>query len=303
MNRLPEQGSGHKKQITELVILSGKGGTGKTTLAASFAALAHSVVLADCDVDAADLHLVTSPEIRQRHPFLAGKEAVVDESACTGCGLCASACRFDAFQEIRDGKRRVIPVRCEGCGLCVHICPEEAIRFEDRVCGEWMVSDTRFGPMVHARLHAAGENSGKLVTLVRKEARRIATERSRSLILVDGPPGIGCPVISSVTGSSAVLMVTEPSVSGIHDLERVTALARGFGVPVFVCVNKADIDMALTEEIKRRTEDSHDRFAGTIGFDEQMVRAQLEGKSAMESITGNTRAMIERIWENIWTAI
>ena len=291
------------RKVRELVVLSGKGGTGKTSLTASFAALSHPVVLVDCDVDAADLHLVVAPEVRMRTLFVSGKEASVDESRCAGCGLCAAACRFDAFELTQDHRYRVIPIRCEGCGLCAHLCPEEAIRFEDRTCGEWMISDTRFGTMVHARLHAAGENSGKLVTLVRKEARRIAEQESRPLILVDGPPGIGCPVISSVTGASAVLLVTEPSVSGVHDLRRVAALARSFAIPVFVCVNKADVDSRLTLAIRRETEEAGHVFVGTILFDKQMVQSQLCGKSAVEYITGETRDQIVQIWENVWTAM
>lgn len=287
----------------ELVVLSGKGGTGKTSLVASFATMARPVVLADCDVDAADLHLVTAPDVRQRSAFVSGKEAIVDGSMCAGCGLCASACRFDAFELTQEGTYRIRSVRCEGCGLCVRICPEEAIRFEDRECGTWMISDTRFGPMVHARLYAAGENSGRLVTLVRKEARRIAQEEDLRLILTDGPPGIGCPVISSVTGASAVLLVTEPSVSGVHDLKRISSLARRFDVPIFVCVNKADVEVRLTESIRREAEEAGHVFAGTIPFDRQLVDAQLHAKSAMEFITGETRDHIAQIWERIWTTM
>lgn len=291
------------KSIKELVVLSGKGGTGKTSITASFATLATNAVLADCDVDAADLHLVTNPTVLRKEAFFSGKEAIVDGDKCTGCGLCSAGCRFDAFIEENDGSYRINPIHCEGCGLCVHICPEQAIDFVDRNCGDWMISDTRFGTMVHARLHAAGENSGKLVTLVRKEARRIAEEQGRSLIIVDGPPGIGCAVISSVTGSSGVLLVTEPSVSGFHDLERVGALAASFDLPVYVCVNKADIDPRMTEEIRRRTLEAGNNFVGTIPYDEMMVKAQLEGKSAVEFITGETRDRIEHIWERLWTTM
>ena len=292
-----------KDKIKELVVLSGKGGTGKTSITASLATLVNRVVLADCDVDAADLHLVTTPTVLEKGAFFSGKEAIVEKGKCTGCGLCSAACRFDAFIQESDGTYRINPIHCEGCGLCVRICPEQAIRFVDRNCGDWMISDTRFGTMVHARLHAAGENSGKLVTLVRKEARRIAEEQGRSLIIVDGPPGIGCAVISSVTGSSGVLLVTEPSVSGFHDLERVGALAASFDLPVYVCVNKADIDPRMTEEIRRRTLEAGNNFVGTIPYDEMMVKAQLEGKSAVEFITGETRDRIEHIWERLWTTM
>ncbi len=293
--------SGDSSSVKELVVLSGKGGTGKTTITASFAALADQVILADCDVDAADLHLITAPTLVTDEPFFSGKEAVVDSEQCSGCGLCAIACRFDAFVEKSDGAYTISPVHCEGCGVCVRICPEEAIRFIDRDCGRWMVSDTRFGPMVHARLHAAGENSGKLVTLVRREAKRIAEKQNIPLLLVDGPPGIGCAVISSVTGADAVLLVTEPSKSGLHDLERVTALARSFSIPVYVCVNKCDIDTGITESIRRRTIEDGNYFVGTIPYDEQMVKAQNMGLSAVEFIEGETRDRIREIWESIWT--
>jgi len=289
-----------KGKLKELVILSGKGGTGKTTLTAAFAALAPSLVLADCDVDAADLHLIMSPTVLQTDDFIEGKEAIVERSLCTGCGLCSEVCRFDAFIEESDGTYSIDPVRCEGCGVCVRVCPETAIKFEDRYCGKWMISDTRFGTMVHARLEAAGENSGLLVTLVRKEARRIALEQEKDLLLVDGPPGIGCPVISSVTGADAVVLITEPSVSGLHDLERVATLAKNFGIPVFVCVNKADIDLKMTEAIKQRAIDSKNHFVGTIPYDEAMVQAQMHALSAIEFITGETRDRIEQIWEQIW---
>jgi len=288
-------------KLRELVVLSGKGGTGKTTITASIATLSKDLVLADCDVDAADLHLVTNPTVITETKFFSGKEAIVDASKCSGCGLCEAACRFDAFQAQIDGTYSISPIHCEGCGLCVRLCPENAIHFEPRDCGKWMVSNTRFGPMVHAQLHAAGENSGKLVTVVRKEAKKIAEEHGQSLILVDGPPGIGCAVISSVTGADAVLLVTEPSLSGIHDLERVTSLASSFEIPVYVCVNKSDIDPRITETIREHTIENGHTFVGTIPFDEHMVQAQLQGLSAVEYIEGETRDRINQIWENIWT--
>ncbi len=287
-------------KLEELVILSGKGGTGKTTLTSAFAALSDSLVLADCDVDAADLHLILEPTILKRDPFIEGKEAFVDPLLCTGCGYCADYCRFDAFRDEGDGTYSIDPIRCEGCGVCVPLCPDKAIRFEERHCGHWMISQTRFGTLVHARLQAAGENSGKLVTLVRKEARRIALEEERELLLVDGPPGIGCPVISSITGADKVVLITEPSLSGWHDLERISRLAANFKIPVYVCVNKADIDKKVTLKIERSVRDSNNKFVGTILYDEALVQAQMLGLSPMEYLTGKTRNHIEKIWEKIW---
>ncbi len=291
------------KNIKELVILSGKGGTGKTTVTAAIASLAESIVLADCDVDGADLHLITNPKIIEKHKFIEGKVALVEKDKCSGCGVCASLCRFDSFEIDDEGKYQVIESKCEGCGLCVSFCPEKAIQFNDRECGHWMKSETRFGPMIHAKLHPAGENSGRLVTLVRKEARKIAQDENLKLILVDGPPGIGCPVISSVTGSTAVLLVTEPSLSGIHDLERVALLAKNFKIPVYVIVNRADINLELTEKIRAISENNNHNFVGTIPFNKELVDSQLAGKSAVEFASDEIKTTIERIWEKIWTTM
>ena len=242
--------------MKELVVISGKGGTGKTSLTASFAVLAEKSVVADCDVDAADLHLLLAPEVRERHEFRAGHEAVIREKDCIACGMCEYYCKFDAISIRRSTPENphsgyvVDPVACEGCKVCVQMCPVSAIDFPETVCGEWMESDSRTGPMVHARLGIAAENSGKLVTLVRKEAKRIAEEQGRQYVLVDGSPGIGCPVIASLTGADAVLVVTEPTVSGEHDLMRVLQLAKHFQVPASIVVNKWDLNQEMTEKIE-----------------------------------------------------
>ncbi len=232
--------------IREIVVISGKGGTGKTSLTASFASLAEEAVFCDADVDAADLHLLLSPQIEQRHPFMGGGLAVVEPEKCTGCGTCRSVCHFAAISS----DFVVDPIACEGCGVCVDFCPEGAIDFPVQQCGEWFISSSRFGPMVHARLGIAEENSGKLVSLVRKEVRSLAEECGKELIITDGPPGIGCPVIAAISGASALVLVVEPTVSGLHDMERVAELARHFRVPAQIIVNKADLNMEMTGKIE-----------------------------------------------------
>jgi MinD superfamily P-loop ATPase len=289
-------------KIKELVVISGKGGTGKTSLTASFAVLAGNAVIADCDVDAADLHLVLSPNVLERHEFRSGHEAVIHMEECVGCGVCLDYCRFEAVRMIREanGGRTftVDPVSCEGCGVCVRFCPAKAIDFPERVCGEWMVSETRCGPMAHARLGLAAENSGKLVSTVRREARRIAEENGNGLIIVDGPPGIGCPVISSLTGASQVLVVTEPTVSGEHDLERVLALTKHFSIPTAVCVNKWDINPEMTELIERKARKADARDVGRIRYDCGVTTAQLRELAVVETDAPSAEDM-RQVWDNL----
>jgi MinD superfamily P-loop ATPase len=288
--------------LKELVIISGKGGTGKTSVTAAFAVLAGRAVVADCDVDAADLHLVLSPRVLERHEFRSGHEAVILPEKCTGCGVCAASCRFEAV--IANGGRpdgagyAVDPIACEGCGVCVRFCPEQAIDFRERLCGEWMVSETRCGPMVHARLGVAAENSGKLVSTVRREARRIAEEKNLSLVLIDGPPGIGCPVIASVTGASSVLVVTEPTVSGEHDLARVLSLARHFGISASICVNKWDLNAEMTERIETGALRQGARLAGRIRYDRAVTRAQIEEKAVVE-IDAPSAEDVRQLWAHL----
>ena len=271
----------------ELVVISGKGGTGKTSVAASFAVLAERPVIADCDVDAADLHLVLSPRVRERHEFYSGHEAVVREEDCVGCGQCLANCRFEAVSLNRtsagDARSSVDPLACEGCGVCVRFCPEQAIEFPERLCGEWMISETRSGPMVHARLGVAAGNSGKLVSTVRREARRIAEDEHRSVVIVDGPPGIGCPVIASVTGATLVLVVTEPTVSGAHDLERVLSLTRHFSIPTRICVNKWDLNPEMTEQIEDKARRAGALSAGRIRYDRSVTLAQMQERAVVET--------------------
>jgi MinD superfamily P-loop ATPase len=287
--------------MKELVVISGKGGTGKTSLTASFAVLAVDSVIVDCDVDAADLHLVLSPQIKERHEFRAGHEAVIRQDTCTGCGECLSHCRFKAVQLSEEPGQRarffIDPVSCEGCGVCVRFCPEHAIDFPERLCGEWMISETRCGPLVHARLGTAAENSGKLVSTVRREAKRVAKENGSSLIITDGPPGIGCPVIASVTGASLVLAVTEPTVSGEHDLKRVLSLAHHFGIPAAVCVNKWDINPEMTDRIERTALQSGAEVTGRIPYDRAVTDAQMNKKAVVEFGNDAAAKKIKEVWE------
>ena len=280
------------------MVISGKGGTGKTSILASFAVLSGRTVLADCDVDAADLHLVLAPEVRRREVFRSGNEAVIRPELCDGCGKCAELCRFAAISRAgNDGGRfRIDPTACEGCGVCVHHCPQGAIEFPERVCGEWFVSATRCGPMVHARLRPAAENSGKLVATVRQEARRLAESEGFDQVLVDGPPGIGCPVISSVTGAAAVLAVSEPTVSGGHDLLRVLELCRHFSIPAAVCMNKWDLNPQMTERIEGQAASGGARVLGRIPYDRAVTAAQLEARTVVE-LGGPAAEAIRRIWE------
>jgi MinD superfamily P-loop ATPase len=282
--------------VKELVVISGKGGTGKTSLMAAFASLAENKVLCDADVDAADLHLLTDPEIKERHDFRGGSTAVIHPDKCTECGLCRDLCRFDAINEVF----KVDLIECEGCGVCVDFCPEQAIDFPVKTCGEWFISDTRFGPMVHARLGIAEENSGKLVTLVRQEAKKLAEKNKLDLLLTDGPPGIGCPVIASVGGATALLIVTEPTVSGLHDMERVAQLAAHFKVPGMVCVNKFDLNPDQTDAIEKLAKENNMTVVGRVPFDRVFTESMVNGQTVLE-YEGNSkiRSSIREIWLNI----
>jgi MinD superfamily P-loop ATPase len=285
--------------VKELVVISGKGGTGKTSVVASFAALAEKPVLADCDVDAADLHLVLEPTIQQRAEFSGGSQARIVAEQCTGCGRCLEVCRFDAIKSDGTGLQ-VDPIACEGCGVCAHFCPAKAIEFGPVVNGEWFISETRFGPMVHAKLGIAQSNSGKLVSLIRVEARKLAEADKREMILVDGSPGIGCPVIASITGASMVLIVTEPTLSGLHDMERVMKLTRHFQIPAAVCVNKWDLNEAVSDEIAVRSQDAGLRMVGNVRYDRQVTQAQIAKQPLVEFSREGAAADVSRVWTNVF---
>lgn len=284
--------------MKEIVIISGKGGTGKTSITASLAALANNSVFADCDVDAADLHLILSPDIKETHDFISGHIAKIDSAKCTGCGKCDELCRFDAVKKVGD-KFGIGDSLCEGCGVCVHFCPVKAIEFPDRNCGEWFKSDTRHGPMVHAKLGIGAENSGKLVSLVRKEAREIAEKRNSEYLIVDGPPGIGCPVIASLTGSDAVVVITEPTISGKHDYDRVSKLAKHFGISLFMLVNKWDINPKMAKEIEDLASADGAIVLGRVSYDKKVTSAQISGISIVESGDSKAGDEIKDIWTKL----
>ena len=282
--------------MKELVILSGKGGTGKTSLTASFAVLASGSLLCDADVDAADLHLLMQPEIRKRTDFTGGGVAIIDPDRCSGCGTCIDMCRWSAISP----DFVVDEIACEGCGVCVDFCPEQAIDFPTKTCGQWFISDTRFGPMVHARLGIAEENSGKLVTLVRQKAKQLADEKGIELIITDGPPGVGCPVIASIGGATSTLIVAEPTVSGIHDMARAIELCRHFKVPVMVCINKFDLNPENSDAIEKMAAEAGLPVVGRVPFDPAFTRAMVQGKTLIEyDGSGPAGDAIRQVWAAI----
>ena len=291
--------------MKELVVISGKGGTGKTSIVASFAALAKNAVLADCDVDAADLHLVLEPRIRQRSQFSGGSRARIMPGHCTACGKCEEVCRFEAVFYDGPGNGRVAktfrvdPIACEGCGVCDWFCAESAIEFAPATNGEWFISDTRFGPMVHAKLGIAEENSGKLVSLVRAEAKKVAVKQNLDLAIIDGSPGIGCPVIASITGADLVLVVTEPTLSGLHDLGRVTQLTKHFGIQTLVCVNKSDLNAELASEIETNAGRLGVETVGRIRYDRAMTGAQIKGQTLVEYAEAGATEDIKGLWSRV----
>ena len=288
--------------MNELVVISGKGGTGKTSLTASFAILAQNAVLADCDVDAADLHLILSPAVRQQTEFRSGQESVIRADDCIGCDRCAALCRFNAIAETvrpSDGARLffVVSSSCEGCGVCAWNCPSHAIDLKERTCGKWFVSDTRCGPMIHARLYPGAENSGKLVHLVREQARQLAAHEQRDLVLVDGPPGTGCPVIAALSGARSTLIVTEPTVSGAHDLLRVLKLATHFKIPAAVCINKWDIHPEQADLIEMAAREAGATPVGRIRYDKAATAAQRQGLAVVETDTSPLANDIHTVWK------
>ncbi len=281
--------------MKQIVVLSGKGGTGKTVMTGALAALVDNKVMVDCDVDAADLHLLLTPRIMERHEFRSGQKAHIDPSKCIHCGRCRKVCRFEAITE----DLLMESAFCEGCGLCARICPVAAITMEDNLCGEWFVSETRFGTMVHARLGAGEENSGKLVAQIRQVAKEIARNESRDWVIIDGPPGIGCPVMASLSEVNAVLLVTEPTCSGLHDAMRVVDLGKQFKVPVQLVVNKWDINPSVTEAIEKVCQENGVLVAGRLPFDRVIIDTVIAGKTIIEGESQSLKDEIVRIWESL----
>jgi len=282
--------------MKQIVVISGKGGTGKTVMSGCFAVLARNAVLADVDVDASNLHLLLRPEIQERHIFRSGLKARIDTKKCTACGICLPFCRFNALSEDKEGKAVVESLSCEGCGLCYHICPEKAIEMETQVAGEWYISRTKYGPFVHARLGIAEENSGKLVTEVRKKARQLAETEGRNLVIMDGAPGIGCPVIASLTGTDLALIVTEPTPSGRHDMERIVGVARHFKIRTACCINKFDLNLENAEEIERWCLEESIPVAGKIPFDAAIPESVVHGVPYVEYTSNSSADDIRRMW-------
>jgi len=280
------------KQIT---VISGKGGTGKTSLTAAFASLENNAVFADCDVDAADLHLIFKPEIIIKKIFNGLKIASIDKSICSNCKKCYKTCNFDAI----DKDINIIKEQCEGCGVCEYICPVDAIQMIDRESGFSYISNTRFGPMAHAMLNTAEEASGKLVSVVRDNAKKLAEEKNKDLVIIDGPPGIGCPVIASISGVDLVMVVTEPTLSAIHDLKRIISVANHFQIPAIVCINKYDINLENTEKIENFCKNNNLDVVGKLPYDNIVTEAMVHEQNILEYSKGDFSNSIAKMWEKI----
>ena len=281
--------------MKQIVVISGKGGTGKTILTASFAALAKNKVMVDCDVDAADLHLLLQPEIKERHEFRSGMTACINAEICEQCGQCISVCRFDAISE----DFMVDPVSCEGCTICSYVCPAGAITLKENISGEWFISDTKYGPLVYAKLGIAEENSGKLVTQVRQAAKEIAEKGNLDYVIIDGPPGIGCPVIASLSGVDLAVIVTEPTLSGIHDMERVAQVSKHFGVLTKVVINKYDINLDNSGEIKKICQKGDIEVVAQLPFSKKVSESIVQGVPLVEFCSNEISQDISFLWKRI----
>ena len=279
--------------MKSILFLSGKGGTGKTSLAGAFAVLAKQKVLVDCDVDAANLHLLLAPDIVDEGEFEGSKEAVKDSEACTSCGKCVEVCRFAAIDE----DLAIDPYMCEGCGACVYVCPVDAIILSPRESGHWFTATTRLGPLASAELYPGEETSGKLVMLVKQKAHELGKQVKAERLIIDGAPGIGCPVIASVSGVNAVILVTEPSLSGLHDLERILGVVKHFRIPAYLVINKADLSEEMSQKIEAFAQEQELPLLGRIPYDRIVTDQMVAGKSAVEDTESPAGAAMSRIFE------
>jgi len=286
-----------ENRMKEVVILSGKGGTGKTSLIGSFAHLADNKIMVDCDVDASDLHLLLSPRPIEEHDFVAGVKARVENDKCTACGLCLELCQFEAIT--MEETAAVSPLGCEGCGVCAYFCPEQAIVLDENHCGSWSISDTDYGPLVHAQLFVGEESSGKLVSHIISKARELGESTGTDLILIDGAPGVGCPVIASLSNVDLALVITEPTQSGKHDLERILDLTDHFKVPALVCINKWDLHPEMSAEIETACEERSVAVLGKIPFDRSVIDCQIQGIPVTRSDTSLAAYSIREVWGNL----
>lgn len=282
----------------EIVIISGKGGTGKTSITGALACLAGESILVDCDVDAANLSLILNNRIEESHEFIAGNKAKINQDKCNACGECLRYCRFNAVTQSGESYR-IEPLACEGCGVCRLFCPEEAIEFRPVKSGDWYRSTTPFGSLIHARLGIAQSNSGRLVTLLRQQARKLSAERGNSQIIIDGPPGIGCPVIASITGAGFVLLVTEPSLTAFHDLKRVLELIRHFDIACGICINKFDINPDLSAEIEKFADRNDVPVLGKIDFDPTITTAQINKSNFVDYSTEVVQNQVKSLWKKL----
>lgn len=286
--------------MKEVVVISGKGGTGKTTITAALAYhLQDKCIVADCDVDAADMHLIFSNKTIESREFYSGKEAIINRELCKNCGLCQEKCRFDAIISLSNYKK-VDPFGCEGCGLCSYICPYNAIKMEDRLVGDFFISDIRTNTkMVHAKLLPGGENSGKLVAEVKKESKALAEKLGKDYIIVDGSPGIGCPVISSLSGANIALLVTEPTMSALHDLKRVVELLQKFQIPAACIINKSDLNKDILLELKQFLADNDIILLIEFKYNKNFIHAVKSGQAINEYDPFYTRETITDVWNQL----
>ncbi len=292
--------------MKQLVVLSGKGGTGKTSFLAAFAHSAlsserHKATLVDADVDASNLELLLHPKKEEVHPFLGGKKAKIDPGLCQGCGCCEQVCRFQAIVTSETSFiRRVDPIACEGCAACAYQCPESAIRMEEHLAGHWYRSESHLGSLFHANLLPAQENSGKLVSIIKQHAREKAQKEEDSLLLIDGPPGTGCPVISAMSGTDLVVLIAEPSVSGLHDMNRIVEITKHFHIPSLVCINKADLSWELTQQIEDYCQQRSLEILGKVLFDEAITAAMMDGSTIHEYCPQcQSSQSLQAIWERL----